>query len=397
MTTPTVVASSRDVLLGLRAGARIRPAPRSPAPARTPRGARGAVARASFGRFARARASALAASAARSPGGDRRPLSRAAVDAEANAEADAEASSPPSSSSSSSAIVAHPPPPSSPASSWSSFARSFAFFASVLAAVSLAALVFPDASWAAAKKASADAGSSFVARAADFVLHLDKNLVHVFTKYGVWAYGMLFAIIFCETGLVIAPFLPGDSLLFATGALGAAGVLNFQFTLGLLFVAAVLGDTVNYGVGSWIGNSVIANHPKVFKREYIDKTRDFYSQYGGKTVVLARFFVIVRTFAPFVAGVARMEYAKFLGYNVLGAGVWVASFMFLGFFFGQIPAVQENFATTIAGIVVLSLVPVLAEIVQHGRANKVAAAEKETTRDEKNTEGGGGEERVAAS
>ena len=395
MTTPTV-ASSRDVLLGLRAGARIRPAPRLPAPARTPRGARGAVARASFGRPARPRASALAASAARSPGGDRRPLRRAAVDAEANAEADAEASSP------------HPPPPPrrrssrtlpppSPASSWSSFARSFAFVASVLAAVSLAALVFPDASWAAAKKASAEAGSSFFARAADFVLHLDKNLVHVFTKYGVWAYGMLFAIIFCETGLVIAPFLPGDSLLFATGALGAAGVLNFQFTLGLLFVAAVLGDTVNYGVGSWIGNSVIANHPKVFKREYIDKTRDFYSQYGGKTVVLARFFVIVRTFAPFVAGVARMEYAKFLGYNVLGAGVWVASFMFLGFFFGQIPAVQENFATTIAGIIVLSLVPVLAEIVQHGRSNKVAAAEKETTPDEKNTDGGGGEERVAAS
>ena len=286
---------------------------------------------------------------------------------------------------------------SDPPEKVSRFARSFAFVASVLAAVSLAALVFPDASWAAAKKASAEAGSSFVARAADFVLHLDKNLVHVFTKYGVWAYGMLFAIIFCETGLVIAPFLPGDSLLFATGALGAAGVLNFQFTLGLLFVAAVLGDTVNYGVGSWIGNSVIANHPKVFKREYIDKTRDFYSQYGGKTVVLARFFVIVRTFAPFVAGVARMEYAKFLGYNVLGAGVWVASFMFLGFFFGQIPAVQENFATTIAGIIVLSLVPVLAEIVQHGRANKGAAAEKETTPDEKSTEGGGGEERVAAS
>ena len=397
MTTPTV-ASSRDVLLGLRAGAGSAPRLDCPPP-REPRAARArAVAR--LVRATRApRASALAASAARSPGGDRRPLRRAAVDAEANAEADAEASSAPSSSSSSSsAIVAHPPPPNpSPASSWSSFARSFAFVASVLAAVSLAALVFPDASWAAAKKASADAGSSFVARAADFVLHLDKNLVHVFTKYGVWAYGMLFAIIFCETGLVIAPFLPGDSLLFATGALGAAGVLNFQFTLGLLFVAAVLGDTVNYGVGSWIGNSVIANHPKVFKREYIDKTRDFYSQYGGKTVVLARFFVIVRTFAPFVAGVARMEYAKFLGYNVLGAGVWVASFMFLGFFFGQIPAVQENFATTIAGIIVLSLVPVLAEVVQHGRANKGAAAEKETTRDEKSTEGGGGEERVAAS
>ena len=393
MTTPTV-ASSRDVLLGLRAGAGSAPRLDCPPP-REPRAARAARSRAPRSGDPRAPAPRHSPRAPRARPAAIVARCAAAVDAEANAEADAEASSPPSSSSSSSAIVAHPPP--SPALSWSSFARSFAFVASVLAAVSLAALVFPDASWAAAKKASAEAGSSFFARAADFVLHLDKNLVHVFTKYGVWAYGMLFAIIFCETGLVIAPFLPGDSLLFATGALGAAGVLNFQFTLGLLFVAAVLGDTVNYGVGSWIGNSVIANHPKVFKREYIDKTRDFYSQYGGKTVVLARFFVIVRTFAPFVAGVARMEYAKFLGYNVLGAGVWVASFMFLGFFFGQIPAVQENFATTIAGIIVLSLVPVLAEIVQHGRSNKVAAAEKETTPDEKNTDGGGGEERVAAS
>ena len=179
------------------------------------------------------------------------------------------------------------------------------------------------------------------------------------------------------------PFLPGDSLLFATGALGAAGVLSFKFTLALLFVAAVLGDTVNYSIGSWIGGRVIEKYPTVFQKSYIEKTKVFYEEYGGKTIVLARFFVIVRTFAPFVAGVAKMNYKKFLGYNFIGAAVWVMSFMFLGYFFGQIPAVQENFATTIAGVILLSLVPMVIEVVQHARGK---SGEGEASGDEEEGE-----------
>ena len=142
-------------------------------------------------------------------------------------------------------------------------------------------------------------------------------------------------------------------------------MLHFPSLLALLFVAAVLGDTVNYSIGSFVGGRIIEQYPKIFKKEYIEKTKKFYETYGGKTVVLARFFVIVRTFAPFVAGVAKMQYARFITYNVVGGGVWVSSFMFLGYFFGQIPAVKENFALTVAGIVVLSLVPVIMEIIQH--------------------------------
>lgn len=148
------------------------------------------------------------------------------------------------------------------------------------------------------------------------------------------------------------------------------GVLNFPFVLALLFVAAVLGDTVNYGVGSTIGGRIIEANPKIFKKDYIEKTKIFYEKFGGKTVVMARFFVIVRTFAPFVAGVAKMKYGKFLMYNVIGGAIWVSSFMFLGYFFGQIPAVQENFVLTVTGIVLLSLVPVVLEVVQHRREQR---------------------------
>jgi membrane-associated protein len=201
-------------------------------------------------------------------------------------------------------------------------------------------------------------------------MHLDKHLAALFVSQGKLAYGILFAIIFAETGFVVTPFLPGDSLLFATGALGALGVVNFPLTAGLLFTAAVLGDTVNYSIGSYVGKSFMETHPKIFPPEYIQKTKNFYEQYGGKTVVLARFFVIVRTFAPFVAGVANMNYSKFALYNVVGASVWIASFMGIGYFFGAIPAVQENFALAVAGIVVLSLLPVIVEIFQHSKSNK---------------------------
>ena len=238
--------------------------------------------------------------------------------------------------------------------------------AAALAAVACAvtALVFPDIALAAAKKAVVAASSEPMwKKAIGWVLHLDKHLAGMFASYGTIAYAILFAIVFCETGLVVTPFLPGDSLLFATGALGASGALNFPLTMAMLFSAAVLGDAVNYGVGNWAGANFMVKYPKVFKKEYVEKTKKFYEKYGGKTVVMARFFPIVRTFAPFVAGVANMTYATFFTYNVMGAAVWICSFMSMGYFFGQIPAVQENFALTVIGIIVLSLVPVIVEII----------------------------------
>ena len=252
---------------------------------------------------------------------------------------------------------------------------SFAKVAALAAvACAVTALLFPDTAMAAAKKAALVASTDPLwKRAISFILHLDKHLVGIFANYGVAAYGMLFAIVFCETGLVVTPFLPGDSLLFACGALGAQGIMNAPLVTGLLFLAAVMGDTVNYGVGNFIGGKVIQKYPKIFKKAYIDKTKGFYEKYGGKTVVLARFFPIIRTFAPFVAGVANMNYTKFFFFNVVGAAVWVGLFMFLGYFFGTIPAVQENFAATIVAIILLSCLPVVYEIIQ---AKKEAAAEK---------------------
>lgn len=257
--------------------------------------------------------------------------------------------------------------------------RALALGAVCASAMALTAALMPENAMAAAKSAaavSADGGTSIAAKALSWVMHLDKHLAELFLAQGKFAYGILFAIIFAETGFVVTPFLPGDSLLFATGALGALGVVNFPLTLGLLFAAAVLGDTVNYSIGSFVGKSFMETHPKIFPPEYIEKTKKFYEQYGGKTVVLARFFVIVRTFAPFVAGVANMDYSKFIAYNVIGAGVWIASFMGIGYFFGAIPAVQENFALAVAGIVVLSLVPIIVEIIQHarGKDGETAAA-----------------------
>ena len=238
------------------------------------------------------------------------------------------------------------------------------------------ALLFPETSLAKAKAAavenSAAAGFSFKV-ILDWILHLDKHLVELFATSGKMAYGVLFAIIFAETGFVVTPFLPGDSLLFACGALGALGVLNFPLVFGLLFVAAVLGDTVNYTCGAFLGQVAIEKNPKIFKPEYIAKTRTFYDKYGGRTVVLARFFVIVRTFAPFIAGVAKMNYSKFALYNVLGAGVWISSFMGLGYFFGNVPVVKENFATTILVIIVLSLLPVIFEVVNHKKDSTASA------------------------
>ena len=247
--------------------------------------------------------------------------------------------------------------------------------AALLLALTASALLFPETSLAKAKAAAVEnsaAGFSFKV-ILDWILHLDKHLVELFATSGKMAYGVLFAIIFAETGFVVTPFLPGDSLLFACGALGALGVLNFPLVFGLLFVAAVLGDTVNYTCGAFLGQVAIEKNPKIFKPEYIAKTRTFYDKYGGRTVVLARFFVIVRTFAPFIAGVAKMNYSKFALYNVLGAGVWISSFMGLGYFFGNVPVVKENFATTILVIIVLSLLPVIFEVVNHKKDSTASA------------------------
>lgn len=236
----------------------------------------------------------------------------------------------------------------------------------------------PDAAVAKAAAVTSQSGG-FIASAMDFALNLDERLLTLFTTKAEVAYGVLFAVIFCETGLVVAPFLPGDSLLFAAGALGAGGVLSFPFACLLLFTAAVLGDTVNYGLGSLIGAKVIAKFPRVFKPSYIEKTKKFYETHGGKTVVLARFFVVVRTFAPFIAGVANMQYRKFLFFNLVGAASWVGSFMTLGYFFGQLPWVEQNFALAMAAVVALSAVPMFVELAKHVLAPKEAVDEAAVT------------------
>jgi membrane-associated protein len=206
----------------------------------------------------------------------------------------------------------------------------------------------------------------------DIFLHLDKHLGEIITAYGTWTYAILFLIIFAETGLVIAPFLPGDSLLFATGALAAAtGALDPLLTVVLLSVAAILGDTVNYSVGATAGLNVLKRFPSI-KREHIEYTERFYAKHGGKTIIFARFAPIVRTFAPFVAGIGAMQYGKFIAYNVIGGIVWVVSFVYMGYFFGNIPVVKRNFTFVIIGIVILSILPGVIEFVRH-RMNKSKA------------------------
>jgi len=206
----------------------------------------------------------------------------------------------------------------------------------------------------------------------DIFLHLDKHLGEIITAYGTWTYAILFLIIFAETGLVIAPFLPGDSLLFATGALAAAtGALDPLLTVVLLSVAAIVGDTVNYSVGATAGLNVLKRFPSI-KREHIEYTERFYAKHGGKTIIFARFAPIVRTFAPFVAGIGAMQYGKFIAYNVIGGIVWVVSFVYMGYFFGNIPVVKRNFTFVIIGIVILSILPGVIEFVRH-RMNKSKA------------------------
>jgi len=205
----------------------------------------------------------------------------------------------------------------------------------------------------------------------DFFLHADKHLIVFIQQYGAWIYGLLFAIIFCETGLVVTPFLPGDSLLFAVGTLAAQQLLDWHIIAPLLLIAAVGGDAVNYSIGKWIGPKVFHyEDSRFFKKAHLMKAHAFYEKYGGRAIILARFVPIVRTFAPFVAGVGEMTYAKFFIYNVTGAIFWVGGFVGAGYFFGTIPVIQKNMKLVILGIIIVSVLPIVWEYVKAKREKK---------------------------
>ena len=209
----------------------------------------------------------------------------------------------------------------------------------------------------------------------DFFLHLDRHLAEVIQAYGTWTYALLFTIVFLETGLVVTPILPGDSLLFAAGTFAALGALDVRLLFVLLSVAAVLGDTVNYAIGHYLGPKVFHyERSRFFNPDHLRKTHAFYEKYGGKTIIIARFVPIVRTFAPFVAGIGAMTYLRFLAYNVIGGVLWVAVCLFAGYFFGNIPIVKKNFSLAIIAIVILSVMPAVVEYVRHRREAKRAAA-----------------------
>ncbi len=194
----------------------------------------------------------------------------------------------------------------------------------------------------------------------DIILHLDQHLVEWLAYFGPWIYVIMFLIIFCETGLVVTPFLPGDSLLFALGALSSVeNGLNLWILLGSLTLAGVLGDTCNYQIGKHLGPKVFDSNSRIFKKEYLEQTQGFYKKWGAFTIVAARFAPIVRTFAPFVAGIGTMEYKKFLSYNVVGAVAWVFVFILAGHFFGNLPMVKRNFHIVIFGVIFVSLIPML--------------------------------------
>ena len=210
------------------------------------------------------------------------------------------------------------------------------------------------------------------------LLHVDDVLKDVVHQYGTLTYLILFIIIFCETGLVFTPFLPGDSLIFAAGALAADGSLSIWVLIPLLSVAAILGDTVNYWIGHWFGETLFDGRFRMLKREYLDRTHRFYDKHGGKTIILARFVPIVRTFAPFVAGIGAMNYSHFITYNVVGGVAWVLIFSLAGYVFGQIPWVQSNFEIVAVAIVLISVLPMVYEFavsrVRHQEARRAEAS-----------------------
>lgn len=211
----------------------------------------------------------------------------------------------------------------------------------------------------------------FISVIIDFILHIDQHLTELAAQYGTWIYAILFLIIFCETGLVVTPFLPGDSLLFAAGGIAAIGEMNIHVMVLLLITSAIIGDAVNFMIGKYFGAKLFANpDSKIFKRSYLDKTHKFYEKYGGKTIIIARFVPIVRTFAPFVAGMANMHYGRFIRYNVIGAVLWVVLFSYAGYFFANIPVVKNNLGLVLGAIIVISVLPGVIEVLRAKRAAK---------------------------
>jgi membrane-associated protein len=205
-------------------------------------------------------------------------------------------------------------------------------------------------------------------RIIDLFLHLDQHLGQLISQYGTWTHLILFLIVFCETGLVITPFLPGDSLLFAAGTFAALGALDLWLIILLLIIAAIVGDTVNYWIGAYIGPRAFRGDVRFLRREYLERTHAFYEKHGGKTIILARFVPIIRTFAPFVAGVGAMSYPKFITYNVVGAVLWVGLFVLGGYFFGNITVVRENFTLVILAIIAISVMPIALEALRARRS-----------------------------
>jgi len=212
-----------------------------------------------------------------------------------------------------------------------------------------------------------DNNRQMLAQLFDFILHIDVHLGQIIFDYGTLTYVILFGIIFIETGLVFVPFLPGDSLLFAAGAFAALGNLNLFLVLGLMMVAAILGDTVNYWIGHFFGQQLVDNPRVPMKKQHIEETQKFFQKHGGKTIILARFVPIVRTFAPFVAGISRMHYGQFFSFNMIGGVAWVLLATLAGYFFGNITVVKENFSLVVLGIVVISILPMFFELVKELR------------------------------
>ena len=200
----------------------------------------------------------------------------------------------------------------------------------------------------------------------DFILHIDQHLQFIVAHYGIWIYAILFLLIFCETGLVVTPFLPGDSLLFAAGSIAAVGEMNVHLMVALLLIAAIVGDAVNFALGKYFGQRLFANpQSKIFKQIYLHKTQEFYQKHGGKTIIIARFMPIVRTFAPFVAGMGHMHYGHFIRYNCIGAVIWVVLFSYAGYFFGNLPIIKQNLSLALIIIIAISLLPAVIEILRH--------------------------------
>ena len=207
----------------------------------------------------------------------------------------------------------------------------------------------------------------FIKDLASFILHIDSHLADLIARYGTWTYAILVLIVFCETGLVITPLLPGDSLLFAAGTFAALGSLDPVVLNVLLFSAVIAGDNVNYWIGRWIGPRAFSGEIRFFRKEYLDRTSAFFARHGGKTVILARFIPIVRTFTPFVAGIGAMTYPRFLAYSLAGGALWVTFFIWAGYFFGNLPFVRENFSLVVLAIILLSVLPIVIGVLNERR------------------------------